>query len=62
MKFFVIKIFFIFRTLTTPTDDIWPGVSQLQDYKNNFPKWTENNLMNSVKVMESDAVDLLKVG
>lgn len=50
-----------FRTLTTPTEETWPGVTQLQDYKANFPKWTDYNLANSVKQMDSDGLDLLSV-
>merc|ERR1711884_613535 len=46
------QLFRIFRTLSTPTEDNWPGVTQLQDYKANFPKWTDFNLANSVKQMD----------
>ncbi|XP_068211351.1 cyclin-dependent kinase 1 isoform X1 [Palaemon carinicauda] len=53
------QLFRIFRTLTTPTEDNWPGVTQLQDYKANFPKWTDYNLANSVKQMNTDELDLL---
>ncbi|MPC15959.1 cyclin-dependent kinase 1-like [Portunus trituberculatus] len=53
------QLFRIFRTLTTPTEENWPGVTQLQDYKTNFPKWTDYNLANSVKQMDSDGLDLL---
>ena len=28
-----------FRLLGTPTDDVWPGVTQLPDFKDTFPKW-----------------------
>lgn len=55
------QLFRIFRTLTTPTEDSWKGVTSLPDYKNTFPKWTdENQLGNSVKQMDPDALDLLK--
>lgn len=33
------QLFRIFRTLGTPDDKIWPGVSKLPDYKTSFPKW-----------------------
>ena len=52
---------FLLRTLSTPTEDNWPGVTQLQDYKANFPKWTDFNLANSVKQMDADGLDLLTV-
>ena len=31
------QIFKIFRVLGTPTSDIWPGVEELPDYKEDFP-------------------------
>ena len=34
------ELFKIFRTLGTPTEATWPGVSELPDYKDSFPKWT----------------------
>ena len=33
------EIFRIFRTLGTPTETTWPGVSDLPDYKPMFPQW-----------------------
>ncbi|XP_048579615.1 cyclin-dependent kinase 2 isoform X3 [Nematostella vectensis] len=33
------QLFRIFRTLGTPDDKVWPGVSELPDYKTSFPKW-----------------------
>lgn len=32
-------IFKMFRILGTPTEEVWPGVSQLRDFKQDFPKW-----------------------
>lgn len=49
------------RVLKTPTEEIWPGVSQLPDYKTTFPNWTQYNLMTHVKNIEEDGLDLLKV-
>jgi cyclin-dependent kinase 2 len=37
-------IFKIFRVLGTPTDEVWPGVSSLRDYKKEFPKWEDTQL------------------
>ncbi len=34
------QLFRIFRVLRTPTEDIWPGVTQLPDFKATFPAWT----------------------
>ena len=33
------QLFRIFRTLGTPTEFNWPGVSSLPDYKAVFPRW-----------------------
>ncbi|PWZ03609.1 putative Cdk1-cyclin-dependent kinase 1 [Testicularia cyperi] len=54
------EIFKIFRTLGTPTDDIWPGVQQLPDYKDSFPKWTGVPLAKAVPKLDSVGLDLLQ--
>ena len=33
------ELFRIFRVCGTPGDHVWPGVSQLPNYKAEFPKW-----------------------
>jgi serine/threonine protein kinase len=33
------QLFKIFRQLGTPTEEMWPGVSQIQDWNTSFPKW-----------------------
>lgn len=33
------QLYRIFRTMSTPDEDNWPGVSQLPDYKRTFPRW-----------------------
>ncbi|KAG7169487.1 cyclin-dependent kinase 2-like 2 [Homarus americanus] len=33
------QLFRIFRTLGTPGEQDWPGVTQLPDYKSTFPRW-----------------------
>lgn len=38
------QIFRIFRSLGTPNEQTWPGVSSLPDWRNNFPTWKENVL------------------
>jgi len=37
-------IFKMFRVLGTPTEEVWPGVSQLRDFKQEFPKWQDTHL------------------
>merc|ERR1712112_482856 len=39
------QLFRIFRTLGTPDESIWPGVTTLPDFKSSFPKWTPNDLV-----------------
>jgi len=43
------QLFRIFRILRTPTEDIWPGVSSLPDWKPTFPAWTNYNLAAQIK-------------
>lgn len=49
------------RTLGTPDDEMWPKVSELPNYKTQFPKWRRQPLSNSVPRLSSDGVDLLSV-
>lgn len=37
-------IFKIFRVLGTPNEEVWPGVSTLRDYKQEFPQWRNTHL------------------
>ena len=50
-----------FRTLTTPTEETWPGVSNLPDYKPTFPCWKTNQLHTAVKQLDNVGLDLLQV-
>ncbi|RZB40703.1 cyclin-dependent kinase 1 [Asbolus verrucosus] len=54
------QLFRIFRVLKTPSEEIWPGVSTLPDYKATFPNWTSYNLESQLKNMNKDAIDLLR--
>ena len=56
------QLFRIFRTLGTPTEAVWPGVTQLPDYKGSFPKWTRKGLEEIVPSLEPEGKDLLTVG
>lgn len=51
----------VFRTLGTPNEDTWPGVTQLPDYKSSFPKWSPHDLAKVVPCLDSDGADLVKV-
>ncbi|KAJ3556374.1 hypothetical protein NM688_g2062 [Phlebia brevispora] len=54
------QIFKIFRILGTPTEDTWPGVKQLPDYKDSFPHWTAQELTDHFSNLDDDGIDLLK--
>lgn len=60
MVAFLIKLYF-YRTLTTPTEESWPGVTSLPDYKPTFPNWKSNTLAGSVKQLDPAGLDLLQV-
>lgn len=55
------QLFRIFRTLGTPDETIWPGVSQLTDYTSRFPRWEATNLGDVLPTLDDDANDLLSV-
>ena len=46
----------IFRTLGTPDESTWPGVTSLPDFKSSFPKWPPNDL---VRVSPSTCIDVM---
>ncbi|XP_077299117.1 cyclin-dependent kinase 1 [Arctopsyche grandis] len=54
------QLFRIFRVLRTPTEDIWPGVTSMPDYKVTFPNWTTNNLSSNVRNLDPNGMDLLQ--
>jgi hypothetical protein len=47
--------------LGTPTDELWPGVSQFKDYKPTFPKWQPQALGLALKEFDPLGLDLLSV-
>jgi len=55
------QIFRIFRTLGTPTEETWPGVSSLPDYKSTFPCWKSNILPSLSPFIDEPGIDLLMV-
>ncbi|KAM7353822.1 cyclin-dependent kinase 1 isoform 1-T2 [Cochliomyia hominivorax] len=54
------QLFRMFRILKTPTEDIWPGVTSLPDYKNTFPCWSTNQLPNQLKNLNNEGLDLVQ--
>nr|XP_020858129.1 cyclin-dependent kinase 3 isoform X5 [Phascolarctos cinereus] len=55
------QLFRIFRTLGTPSEATWPGVTQLPDYKGSFPKWTRKSIEEIVPSLDPEGKDLLMV-
>jgi len=49
----------IFSVLGTPNESLWPGISMLPDYSENFPKWNPKNLKEFVPDLDDLGVDLL---
>uniref|UniRef100_A0A1B0BBB1 cyclin-dependent kinase n=1 Tax=Glossina palpalis gambiensis TaxID=67801 RepID=A0A1B0BBB1_9MUSC len=52
------QLYRIFRTLGTPDESNWPGVTQLPDYKGKFPKWEKPNIPDII--VKHDAYELFK--
>ena len=53
------QIFKIFRLHGSPTEETWPGVSKLPDFKSSFPKFKATSLQEVAKGMDPLAQDLL---
>eukprot|EP01062_Namystynia_karyoxenos_P025411 TRINITY_DN1999_c1_g2_i2.p1 TRINITY_DN1999_c1_g2~~TRINITY_DN1999_c1_g2_i2.p1 ORF type:complete len:335 (+),score=137.51 TRINITY_DN1999_c1_g2_i2:83-1006(+) len=53
------ELFQIFRLLGTPTESSWPGVSDLPDWKNQFPRWPGRSLKDQIRNVDSTGLDLL---
>jgi serine/threonine protein kinase len=53
------QLFRIFRCLGTPTEDLWPGCTQLPNFQECFPKWTPKRMREEVPNIEEGGADLL---
>ncbi|NXU60017.1 CDK2 kinase, partial [Turnix velox] len=53
------QLFRIFRTLGTPDEVSWPGVSSLPDYKPTFPHWGPQDLATVVPPLDHEGRKLL---
>jgi len=53
------EIFKIFKLHGTPTEETWPGVTKLRDFKSTFPKFKAVPLAEVAKNMDSLGLDLL---
>jgi len=54
------ELFRIFRTLGTPTEEVWRGCTSLPDFKPNFPKWSKQDLKKVIPGVDAVAIDLLE--
>lgn len=49
----------IFRTLGSPTEDVWPGVTALENWKDTLPKWPPKSLATMMPQIDAVASKLL---
>jgi len=49
----------IFKTLGTPTPKTWPSITELPDYKTNFPIYPPVQLKKMVRRLDANGIDLL---
>lgn len=47
-------------TLGTPTEEVWPGVGSLPDYKATFPRWNGMPLSKAVPALDGQGIELLR--
>lgn len=52
------ELFKIFRILGTPNEDVWPGVTCLQDWNDDFPVWPSLQISRFVPTLCDSGVDL----
>ncbi|KAL4659335.1 cyclin-dependent kinase 17 [Arapaima gigas] len=54
------ELHLIFRLLGTPTEDNWPGISSIDEFKSyNFPKYKPQPFINHAPRLDTDGIDLL---
>lgn len=55
------QLFKVFKTLGTPSEQTWPGVTALPDWKSTFPQWPAPADWSAiVPQLDSDGLDLLQ--
>lgn len=54
------QLFRIFRTLGTPDETNWPGVTVLPDYKGMFPRWPPQNVEEVVPALDLEGREVLE--
>lgn len=56
------ELYKIFRSMGTPTESMWKGVTQLPEYKDTFPNWPERSITKTFKGnLDTKGMDLLQV-
>lgn len=56
-------VFKIFQKLGTPNEQVWPGLSELPDFKPTFPKWPPRGwaqIRNTAQQVGTDGISLLE--
>ena len=61
LTIFAIYVFIYFSMLGTPNESLWPGVSELKDYKSDFPKWKPQPFSNILPMLDTNGIDLIEV-
>ena len=49
------------RILGTPNEKVWPGVTSLQDWNENFPLWPALHIAKFTPGLNEAGIDLLEV-
>ncbi|KAG8423843.1 Cyclin-dependent kinase catalytic subunit [Metarhizium acridum] len=55
------EIFKIFRTLGTPDEEVWPGVTSYPDFKSSFPKWRRDYRQPLCQNLDQKGLELLEM-
>lgn len=53
------ELYKIFMKLGTPDENVWPGVRNLPDWKETFPKWRPSTMQQICPNLEPLGLDLL---
>ena len=53
------ELFRIFKSLGTPDEEAWQGVTTLPDFKPSFPKWPRRSIGAATPKLDAQGVDLL---
>lgn len=49
------------RTLGTPSEEVWPGVTSYPDFKSSFPKWQRNYDQTLCHNLDRHGLELLEM-